>query len=146
MGLTFESEYEYAIAPTAIRATTAVKNEEEKKAMSMNLAKQTFRTDPEYFIAGTTVRITTAVKEAGEPLEAHMPVKLDKGILTPVISTNGTVATEGIYGLTADSAAKNEDVVVYLTGEFFADGLALPDGVTAADVEVPLRNIGIFLK
>ena len=36
--------------------------------------------------------------------------------------------------------------MIYLTGEFFADGLALPDGVTAADIEAALRNIGIFLK
>ena len=38
-----------------------------------------------------------------------------------------------------------EETVVYLSGEYFADSLALTEGVTAADVEVPLRNIGIFL-
>ena len=31
-------------------------------------------------------------------------------------------------------------------GEFFADALVLPAGMTAADVEVPLRNLGIYLK
>ena len=28
----------------------------------------------------------------------------------------------------------------------FADALVLPAGMTAADVEVPLRNLGIYLK
>ncbi len=36
--------------------------------------------------------------------------------------------------------------MIYLTGEFFADALVLPDGVKAEDIEVPLRDIGIFLK
>ena len=39
-----------------------------------------------------------------------------------------------------------KEVPVYLTGEFFAAGLALPNNVTVDDVEVPLRNLGIFLK
>ena len=38
------------------------------------------------------------------------------------------------------------EVPVYLTGEFFADGLVLPNNVSVDDVEVPLRNLGIFLK
>lgn len=54
--------------------------------------------------------------------------------------------TEGLYGITADSAKNGEDAVIYLTGEFFADELVLPQNVTAAALEVPLRNIGIFLK
>ena len=43
-------------------------------------------------------------------------------------------------------AKSGEDAVIYLTGEFFADELALAEHVKAADLEVPLRNIGIFLK
>ena len=35
---------------------------------------------------------------------------------------------------------------MYLSGEFFADALVLPANATAADVEVPLRNLGIYLK
>ena len=52
----------------------------------------------------------------------------------------------GIYGLTPDSIRAGEEGPVWLTGEYFADSLALPEGVTAADIEVALRNIGIFLK
>jgi hypothetical protein len=123
--------------------------------MSMNLAKQSFSTAPEYFIAGTTVGIVSAVKEASAAVKAHGPVLLDSdGKVKPVTtSTTGsgdnavtTVPTTGIYGIATEAAASGGEVVVYLTGEFFADSLALETGVTAADVEIALRNIGIFLK
>ena len=90
--------------------------------MSMDLARKTFSCEPEYFIAGTNIRIATAVKEAGADLSAHTPVLL------------------------AEGAKSGEDAIIYLSGEFFADALALPAGMTAADVEVPLRNLGIYLK
>lgn len=111
--------------------------------MSMNLEKQTFSTAPEYFIAGANIDIATAVKTAAADLEAHAPVALDAdGKLAAVTAEN----MGSIYGVLPEAVASGEDAVVYLTGEYFADSLALPDGVTAADVEVPLRNIGIFLK
>ena len=66
----------------------------------------------------------------------------------PLAAVDGSNALNvtGLYGIAAEDAASGEDAVVYLTGEFFAEGLALPDGVAAADIEVALRNIGIFLK
>ena len=33
-----------------------------------------------------------------------------------------------------------------LTGEFFADGLTLPDGVTVEALKPAFRKLGIFLK
>ena len=45
-----------------------------------------------------------------------------------------------------EAAVAEEESVVDLSGEYFADSLVLPEGVTAADIEVALRNIGIFLK
>lgn len=117
--------------------------------MSMDLAKKTFSIGEEYFIAGTAIGITTAVKTAGEALAAHTPVLLDEdGEAVAIVAPDEgeTLSTTGIYGITADSAASGKDAVIYLTGEFFADKIVLPEGVTAADVEIPLRNIGIFLK
>lgn len=117
--------------------------------MSMELERQTFRTEERYFIAGSTTPIATAVQEAGEDLAAHAPVLLADGKVKAVAdpgSAETPAVTDGIYGITADSAKQGEDAVVYLTGEFFADGLALAQNVKAADLEVPLRNIGIFLK
>ena len=110
--------------------------------MGMDLARKDYGTEPQYFIAGTRIGITTAVKMAGDDLEAHAPVVLNNGKVTAADKSTLT----GLYGITADSAKKNEDAVIYLTGEFFADCLALPEGTTADDMEVPLRNIGIFLK
>ena len=51
-----------------------------------------------------------------------------------------------VYGLVPDSIRADEEGPVWLTGEYFADSLVLPEGMTAADVETVLRNIGIFLK
>ena len=113
--------------------------------MSMDLKRKIYETEPSYFIAGTRIRITTEVKEAAATLKAHTPVILEDDKAKPV-ENNGSVVTTGIYGITAESAESGEEVVIYLTGEFFAEGLNLESGVKAKDVEVPLRNIGIFLK
>lgn len=48
--------------------------------------------------------------------------------------------------IAADDAAAGEEVVVYLTGEFFADAINLPDSVTVDTLTTAFRNIGIFLK
>lgn len=111
--------------------------------MSMDLARKTFSYEPEYFIAGTNIRIATAVKEAGTNLSAHTPVLLAEGKVTPVAEA---AKLTGLYGVTAEAAKSGEDAIIYLSGEFFADALVLPAGMTAADVEVPLRNLGIYLK
>lgn len=110
--------------------------------MSMDLAVKTYRYEPGHFEAGVGP-VAKAVKVAAEDLEAHAPVALDAdGKLTAVTADN----IAGIYGLLPDSAKADEETPVYLTGEFFADSLVLEEGVTAADIEVALRNIGIFLK
>lgn len=115
--------------------------------MSMDLAKKTFSTAPEYLLAGATIPITTATKEAAADLTKGAPVKLNSsGKAAKITASGGSVDTTGIYGIVADDAASGDDVVIYLTGEFFTDALVLEDDVTAADIEVALRDIGIFLK
>ena len=117
--------------------------------MSMNLAKQTFSTQPDYFVAGTTIGIATAVKVAGAALAAHAPVLLGndgKVKAIDAVDESHPLSTTGLYGITAEAAENGEDAIIYLSGEFFADGLTLPSGVAAADIEVALRNLGIFLK
>lgn len=113
--------------------------------MSMNLAKENYAFNPDYLIAGN-YPIQTAVKTAAEAIAAGAPVILGVSGLTNVVKSGGSVSTTGLYGIAADSAAQGDDVVVYLTGEFFANALALQEDVTVADVEVPFRNLGIFLK
>lgn len=116
--------------------------------MSMDLEKKTFSTKREYFIAGTVIGIAKATKEASEAVEKHAPVLLDGGKIKPIaaVDSGHPLSVTGLYGITADSAGAGEEAPVYLTGEFFADGLTLPTGVKAADIEVALRNLGIFLK
>lgn len=117
--------------------------------MSMDLTKKTFATAPDYLIAGNA-EIVTAVKEAAADLKRGAPVVLDGSGKLAAISVSGsgsyTVDTTGLYGIMAEDAASGEEGIVYLSGEFFADALVLPEHATVADVEVPLRNLGIFLK
>ena len=114
--------------------------------MSMDLEKKTFSTAPEYFLAGATIGIAKATKKASAAVAAHAP--LDSDEVKPIAKVDGSnpLSVTGLYGITADSAEAGEEVPVYLTGEFFADALVLPEGVKAADIEVALRNLGIFLK
>ena len=122
--------------------------------MSMDLAVKTYRYDPHHFEAGTGP-VAKAAKVAAVDIPAHAPVVLNSdgklALITATTTGEGdaaktTVATTGLYGLTPDSIKAGEEGPVWLTGEYFADSLALPEGVTAADIEVALRNIGIFLK
>ena len=71
----------------------------------------------------------------------EITVRINSGSSAPYTET-----TPGLYGILAEDAASGEDGIVYLSGEFFADALVLPANATAADVEVPLRNLGIYLK
>lgn len=115
--------------------------------MSMDLARKDFSTAPEYFIAGVDIGIAKTTKTASEAVEAHTPVLIADGKVKPIAapSSAGAAVLTGLYGVTADSAEADKDVPVYLSGEFFADALVLPDNVSVADVEVTLRNLGIFL-
>lgn len=118
--------------------------------MGMDLEKKTFSTEPDYLIAGGA-EINTAVKVASVTVKRGAVVKLgeDGKLAIPTVSGSTgsyTVDTEGLYGITADDAEAEEEVVVYLTGAFFGDALVLPENATVANVEVPLRNLGIFVK
>lgn len=111
--------------------------------MSMDLEKQTFQTAPDYLIAGTDIGIAKAIKEAASDLKKGAPVKIDSNGKAAKITANSDT---GVYGIVADDVESGDDAVIYLTGEFFADALVLETGVTAAGIEIKLRDIGIFLK
>lgn len=71
-----------------------------------------------------------------------MPVTLGTdGKLSAV--TTDTIAD--VYGLAAQPAEAGEEVVIYLTGQFFGEALNVPAGTTAADFKAPFRKLGIFL-
>ena len=85
-------------------------------------------------------------KEVGEVAEGETVRQY-----APVIKTAGgfTEATaagmDELYGIAADDSTDG-GVVCMLTGEFFADGLTLPEGVTAEALKPAFRKLGIFLK
>ena len=51
-----------------------------------------------------------------------------------------------VIGIAAAAAGKDEPVVYYMTGEFFADAINVPAGITIAEVKAACRKISIFLK
>ena len=53
---------------------------------------------------------------------------------------------DAVIGIAAAAAGKDEPVVYYMTGEFFADAINVPVGITIAEVKAACRKISIFLK
>lgn len=66
-----------------------------------------------------------------------------------MLPKTGETASAGsldkLIGIAADEPSGDE-VVYYATGEFFAEGLTLPEGVTAADIKPAFRKLDIFIK
>ena len=79
---------------------------------------------------------------AGETIVELMPVELaaDGTIKAVTADTKANV-----YGLAAENAEEGNEVVIYLTGQFFGDAIVVPAGTTAADFKAPCRKLGIFL-
>lgn len=80
---------------------------------------------------------------AGAEVAEYMPViKNENGKIVPVT----TEKIADVVGISAAEAAEDEPIVYYMTGEFFADGLTMPKGVTVEAVKDALRKISIFLR
>lgn len=123
---------------------------------------QSDKTTPVNLFAGDyPVATAVGTVATGKSVKQHEPVKLTENGIEPVVKVNASEAnssstiparteyentTAGIYGIAAVAANAEEDIVVYLTGEFFANTLNLPEGVTIDTLKKAFRNIGIFLK
>ncbi len=83
---------------------------------------------------------------AGAALEEYMPVaKNADGKIVPVTApAEGT--TMDVVGITAAAAGADEPAVYYMTGEFFAEALVIPDGVEIEALKDAFRKISIFLR
>ena len=115
-------------------------------------AVETRSTEPKNFFAGDFPTLPET-GTAGEKLEEHTPVTVNEdGEIVAVAAASGSGAsakeatTGNVIGITAEAAEKDEPVVYYMTGEFFADALNLPDGVTVEDIKDSLRKLSIFLR
>lgn len=100
------------------------------------------QTAPVNFFAGDFPVVTeTGAVKSGATVRKRAPViKTADGI-----SEATADGLADLYGITADDSTDG-GVVCYLTGEFFADALTLPDGVTAEALKPAFRKLGIFLK
>lgn len=100
------------------------------------------QTTPVNFLAGDFPIVTEAGSvKSGEAVRKCAPVCMtDDGIVE--------AAAANIDKLCGIAASESTDggVVYYLTGEFFAAGLTLNDGVTAEALKPAFRKLGIFLK
>lgn len=113
---------------------------------------ETRKHEPKNFFAGDFPTLPeTGI--AGEALEQYMPVtKNSDGKIVAVAAASGTETNpvpstvENVIGITAAAAAKNEPVVYYMTGEFFAEALVLPDDVEIEALKDAFRKISIFLR
>lgn len=79
---------------------------------------------------------------SGETIHELMPITLGADGKIKAVTAD-TIAD--VYGLAAENAEEGEEVVYYLTGEFFGSAIEVPVGKTAADFKAPFRKIGIFL-
>ncbi len=105
-------------------------------------AVETRSTEPKNFFAGDFPTLPET-GTAGGKLAEHTPVIQNENgeIVAVAAETAGSV-----IGITAEAAEKDEPVVYYMTGEFFADALNMPDGVTTEDIKDSLRKLSIFLR
>ena len=105
-------------------------------------AVETRSTEPKNFFAGDFPTLPET-GTAGEKLAEHTPVTVNEAgeIVAVAAETTGDVV-----GVTEEAAEKGEPVVYYMTGEFFADALNLPEGVAIKDIKDSLRKLSIFLR
>ena len=99
-------------------------------------------TEPKNFFAGDFPTVPESATAAEAVAEFAPVAKNESGELINI--TADTVAN--VTGITAEAAEAGEPAVYYMTGEFHADALNLPDGVTVDAIKDSLRKLSIFLK
>lgn len=99
---------------------------------------------PKNFFAGDfpTVPETGTANEA---IKEYAPVMIDTANDNKIIPVaKGSEASA--IGIAAAAAGNGEPVTYYMTGEFFADALALESGADLAKIKEALRKVSIFLR
>lgn len=106
---------------------------------------ETRKHEPKNFFAGDFPTLPeTGV--AGAALEECMPVaKNADGKIVPVTAPADGEAMD-VVGIAAAAVEADEPAVYYMTGEFFAEALVLPDGVEIEALKDAFRKISIFLR
>ncbi|MBQ0067550.1 MAG: hypothetical protein KBS60_05170 [Phascolarctobacterium sp.] len=111
-------------------------------------AVETRSTTPKNFFAGE-FPIVPETGTAGAAVPEYAPVTTNEsGNIVPITKGSGSSADAAakIIGISAAAAGNGEPVTYYMTGEFFADAINVPEGIELADVKAACRKISIFLK
>jgi uncharacterized radical SAM superfamily protein len=103
---------------------------------------ETRSTSPKNFFAGDFPTVPET-GTAGAKIAEYTPVTKDESGKIVAI-TKDTLAN--VIGITAAAAGNEEPVVYYMTGEFHADAINVPDGTTIEEIKDACRKISIFLK
>ncbi len=98
---------------------------------------------PKMTLAGDFPVVTDSdtMKSGEHAKEFEIVNKTADGI---VKTTKDTIAD--VYGVVAADSDEDGNVVIYLTGEFFADALICPAGTTADDFKAVFRKLNLFIK
>ena len=105
-------------------------------------AVETRSTTPKNFFAGEFPTVPET-GTAGAVIAEYTPVTTDgDGKIVPIAAET----KDAVIGIAVAAAGKDEPVVYYMTGEFFADAINVPAGITIAEVKAACRKISIFLK
>ncbi len=108
----------------------------------------------ENFLAGNypivtdvgTIKKNAIIRKRAPLVQSEEGIEEFTAAMLPTTGENASAGSlDKIIGIAADEPS-GEEVTVYLTGEFFAEGLTLPEGVTAADLKPAFRKLGVFIK
>lgn len=119
-----------------------------------NYEVETRNYEPKNFIAGGFPTVADS-GAAGADIAEFTPVTKDfTGKIVPVAAAVEKEEPEEtipetiseVIGISVTSAKNGDPVAYYMTGEFFADAINLPDGVEMEPLKDALRKISIYLK
>lgn len=108
----------------------------------------------ENFLAGNypivtdvgTIKKNAVIRKRTPLVQSEDGIEEFTAAMLPTTGENASAGSlDKIVGIAAEEPS-GEEVTFYLTGEFFAEGLTLPEGVTAADLKPAFRKLGIFIK
>ncbi len=108
----------------------------------MSYGVENFEYKPKNFLAGDFPTVPEDGVAAEKIIEFSPLTKNSDGKIALV--TADTI--NKVIGLSAVAAEEGDPIVYYMTGEFFANAINLPQGVTMDKLKEELRKISIFLR
>ncbi len=93
-----------------------------------------------------TIKKNAVIRKRAPLIQSEDGIEELTAAMLPTTGENASACSlDKLIGIAADEPS-GEEVTFYLTGEFFAEGLTLPEGVTAENLKPAFRKLGIFIK